>query len=1002
MRPGKNLVITFVLILIFSAYFFILSYQNKKQAESLGYWVIHTHFVIEGITNLNTLITEFESQDLNNIINNNKDFKNNFNSNDIKASIEFNKLKNATADNPLQQKNLQLLAEVVKAKIAYRNNVFNVLKKSQQEALLLMAKAEGKKLYAEIKDILATMLKAEDALLKERSAKYKQVTRKRFLYTEGFALLGLILLAIAFWKIYKESISRQKAEEEAQKSEAKYKGLIEKSSLIIFTTDLLGRFTYLSDKVLALTGYKMEELIGKPFTILIPADQKNEIAKFYLNQYKNFIKDLVEEFDIVTKDNTIKVVQLSTVLIEENGKISGFQSIARDISEVRYVANLVKESKIKLRQQQEAYNARLQAILNNIPLLLYMEDLEGRYIMVNRNFSESLGLGEEIIGKKNSEIEGLSKKAEFYDTIDLRVKNTGKPIEFEEVRQTEAGEKTFSVTKFPLFDKEDNIFAISGVAKDITEMTHHRQQLIDARLKAEKAEQLQEAFLANMSHEIRTPMNGIIGMTNMLMDTNLDNEQKEYADLIKKSSDNLLILINDILDLSKIKAGRMELEAIDFNIKEAVQNVLQPMKINLKKDILLTCVISESVPMSLKGDSHKLFQILNNLLSNAVKFTEKGEIKVDVNVIEKGDEKIYVKIDVSDTGIGISSEYLKNIFESFTQAGNDTVRRFGGTGLGLSITKRLIELQGGSIDVESTPRKGSVFHVEIPYLPANSKNTGLPKNNNTDINFDRDGIENKKILVVEDNLVNQRVLTSVLQKLKVRWHIANNGKEAIDNLESGSTYDLIIMDLQMPVMNGFEATEYIRKKLKINTPVIAMTASTLRNERVKCFDVGMNEYVAKPFSPNELIKHIHNLINPINMKENQMKQEELATEKLYDLSYLLELDDNDYLIEMIELFFETSSEMLEEIRADVKNKNWDAVGKTAHKIKSSLGPLQLNKMLTIASCIEENAKQNKNLDEIVFLNKELQNQYNVVKPMIEAELATAKKISNGFVASEMN
>ncbi|WP_018613846.1 PAS domain S-box protein [Segetibacter koreensis] len=999
MKTSKHLIISFVLILIFGLYFSILSYENKKQSEHLNDWVSHSHQVIKGITNLNTLFTEFEAEDQSFVIANKKDITEVAKERKVKASFQFNKLKSLTADNEVQQKNLEALNTIINAKVQYVNHVFDVLQKSQPEALFLLSRPESKRLYAQLKGILRSMLQVENELLNQRTVRDQEVSDKRFIYSSAFEILVLILLLIALYKIYRESINRKIAEEEAHKSEVKYKGLIEKSSLIIFTTDLHGHFTYMSDKGLEFTGYKMEELIGKHFNILLADNHKNEIAKFYLSQYKNFIKDLVEEFEIKTKDNKIKVIQLSTVLIEENNKIVGFQSIAKDITEVKYVEGLIKESRIRLQQQQEEYNLRMQSVLDNIPMILYIKDLEGKYLMINKNFTEIFGISSEaIVGKKNNDIDLLKKRAEFFETIDLRVKNTGKPIEFEEVMVTGQGRKNFLVTKFPLFDKNNNIFAISSVAKDISDLTYQRQQLIDARLKAEKAEQLQESFLANMSHEIRTPMNGIMGMTNMLLDTELDIEQKEYAELIKKSSDALLILINDILDLSKIKAGRMELEAIDFNIREAVQNVLQPMKMSLRKNVVLNYSINDAVPECINGDSHKLFQILNNLLSNAVKFTEKGEIKVYINVIEKNDEKIYIAFDVSDTGIGISSEHINNIFESFTQAGNDTVRRFGGTGLGLAIIKRLIELQNGTIYVQSVPGAGTTFHVQIPYLPATTKQAPLRNDNNNDINIYRDGIENKKILIVEDNVVNQRVLTSVLQKMKAQWEIANNGKEAVDALESGKHFDLIIMDLQMPVMNGFQATEHIRKQLKIDTPIIAMTASTLRNERVKCFNIGMNGYLAKPFSPNDLMKHLYNLIDPIHIKEKQMEQEQMSAEKLYDLSYLHQLEDNEYLIEMIELFFETTSEMLEEIRENIKKKDWDAVSKACHKLKSSLGPLQISKMTAIASTMEENSKQGKNLEEIVYLNKELLNQYNIVKPLIASELAKAKKISNGFVA----
>src|SRR4051794_32534039 len=567
MKPGKNLIISFVMILIFGLYFFILTYQNKKQAEVLNNWVVHTHTVIGELNKLNTLITEFEAQDQAYVIENNQEFSDDINTRNKKATLIFNRIKSLLVDNRAQQNNFQHLLQVIRAKIAYRTNVLNVLKTSQSQALLLLANPESDKLYLDIKKVLGSMLDVENQLLAQRTAKHEDVLQQRLVYTLTFELLGLVCLAIAFWRIYKESANRKIAEEEAHRSENKYKGLIENSSLIIFTTDLHGRFTYISNKGLELTGYEMKELIGETFNILVPAEGKDEISRFYAHQYKHYVKDLVEEFEICSKDNQLKIIQLSTVLIHENNEVVGFQSIAKDVTEVKYVEGLIKESKLQLLQQQEEYNLRMKSVLNNIPMILYIKDLDGRYITINKNFSETFSISdEEIIGKTNSEMERFKEKAAFYDNIDLRVRYTGKPIEFEEVMPTDAGVKNFLVTKFPLFDKNKEIFAISSVAKDITEMTDQRQQLIDARLKAEKAEQLQEAFLANMSHEIRTPMNGVIGMTNLLLDTDLDDEQKEYAGLIKKSSDNLLILINDILDLSKIKAGRMELEIIEFNI----------------------------------------------------------------------------------------------------------------------------------------------------------------------------------------------------------------------------------------------------------------------------------------------------------------------------------------------------------------------------------------------------------------------------------------------------
>lgn len=998
-KPGKNLIISFALILIFGVYFFILAYQNKKQAEYLNNWVIHTHLVIEGITKLDVLITEFETRDQSYVITKDESFIKDTTARKLKAAAEFANVKNLTADNKSQQNYLQILQKTLNLKVKYQNNIFAQLKKSHQKALLLLYDPETKRLYVEIKSLLASMLNVENELLKQRTYKYKKATERKFLYSSALSAIALIIVTIAFLKIHKETIRRKIAQEEAFKSEEKYRSLIENSSLIIYTSDLHGRFTYISDKGLELSGYERQDLTGKHFNCLVSENQKKQIERFYYNQYKYFIKNKVGEFEIIAKDSTKKVIQVSAVLIEENGKITGFQSIARDVTEVKFVEGLIKESKVKFQLQQEEYNLRLQSVIDQIPMALYIKDLEGRFITINKKFTELTGLPDEvIIGKTNAEIFPDKEKGRFFDGIDVRIKNTGRPIEFEDTLFLQGKEKYFQVTKFPLFNKSNDIFAISGVAKDITDMVSHRQQLIDSRLKAEKAEQLQEAFLANMSHEIRTPMNGIVGMTNLMLDTSLNAEQKEYAELIKNSSDILLILINDILDLSKIKAGRMELEAIDFSIREVIQNVAQPMKVNLKKGIDLQINISGSLPGFVNGDSHKLFQILNNLLSNAAKFTEKGAIKVSADAIESDDGHIHVQLEVSDSGIGISKDYIKNIFENFTQAGNDTVRRFGGTGLGLAITKRLIELQQGSISVTSTLGAGTVFRVEIPYLPAKTSIVALSANND-DFDTKTAGIKNKKVLIAEDNKVNQRVLTSVLKKFNITWDLANNGKEAVDILRTGNVYDIIIMDLQMPVMNGFEATEYIRKNQKINTPIIAMTASTLQNERARCFNIGMNAYLSKPFSPADLINLIYDLINPLTIKEITMENQQMPNTELFNLDYLYELDDNDYLIEMIELFFETTSEIMEDLQKDIRSKNWTEVYQNAHKLKSSLGPLQVNNMLAITSTIEEYAKNKKNLDQIIYLNKDLNNQYNLVKPMIETELIKAKKASNGYVAS---
>jgi signal transduction histidine kinase len=428
-----------------------------------------------------------------------------------------------------------------------------------------------------------------------------------------------------------------------------------------------------------------------------------------------------------------------------------------------------------------------------------------------------------------------------------------KPIDFNDLETTI--NKTLT---------EVNIIKTGNEAKEQLVKTIEQKKIAEiARSKAEEAKKFEQQFLANMSHEIRTPMNVVIGMTNLLLKTSMNEQQSKYINAIKHSSENLLVIINDILDLSKIEAGKIDFESVHFSLFQTVNLVYTTLKFKAEdKGLNMVIDIDASLPPMIIGDPVRLSQVLLNLAGNAIKFTDKGSIIVKCKKIKEENKNILIEFSVTDTGIGIAEEIVPKIFESFTQASSDTTRKYGGTGLGLTISKQLVELQAGSIDVKSTLGVGSTFSFILPYQ-AGSEMTKEEKVRNPDPALIEE-LSNKRILLVEDNPFNQIVATDTIHDLINGIHItvANNGREAVEFLRKNQ-FDLVIMDIQMPEMDGYEATKFIRKNFEapVNSiPIMAMTANVIKEEIEKCFDSGMNSYIAKPFDPEDLFVKICNLL----------------------------------------------------------------------------------------------------------------------------------------------
>lgn len=387
---------------------------------------------------------------------------------------------------------------------------------------------------------------------------------------------------------------------------------------------------------------------------------------------------------------------------------------------------------------------------------------------------------------------------------------------------------------------------------EIEERKKIEKALQIAKETAEEASKAKEIFLSTMSHEIRTPLNAIIGLTYLLQHSTLNTEQQENVQTLQFSSKTLLALINDILDFSKINAGKVEFEKIDFDWQALLKSTVKTFENQADtKKIDLLVELESDLPEVIVGDQVRLGQILNNLIGNSIKFTHVGNVKATVKLLEENDQETILQFCVSDTGIGIAKNKKDLIFENFSQASQDTSRKYGGTGLGLAITKRLVEHQNGKIWVESELGKGSAFYVVLPFSKSQLKLNELAMESEE---IESKDLKNKKILVAEDNKVNRMLVKKFLSSWNAQTYFAENGKEAVEKAQAES-YDLILMDIQMPEMDGYEASQLLRQAGN-KVPIIALTASTMTSDRGKLQQSGMNDFIVKPFNPNDLYKKI--------------------------------------------------------------------------------------------------------------------------------------------------
>ncbi len=542
--------------------------------------------------------------------------------------------------------------------------------------------------------------------------------------------------------------------------------------------------------------------------------------------------------------------------LSPSGEFLGHVGLSSDITDRRQGENALRQSEEKFRQLAE-----------NITEVFWMANANGSEVLyVSPAYEQIWGRScEELYRNPGSWLDAIEPGDRELAHARFLRQLQGENGESEYRIRTPAGEVKWVLDKaFPVRDDAGQLVRIVGVSQDITGRKHSEAAQSQAVEAAQAANRAKSEFLANMSHEIRTPMNGVIGMTGLLLDTQLTADQRKYAELVRLSAESLLNLINDILDFSRIEARKLDLEAVDFDLRAALEGSLQLLVPKAReKGLSLTCRLDPDVPLRLRGDPGRLGQILLNLAGNAVKFTAQGEVVIRASLEREDEHSSVIRFSVHDTGIGIPRDRHSDIFSPFTQVDGSLSRRYGGTGLGLSISRQLVELLGGQIGVESEPGKGSTFWFTAVFSkPADVTVSGgdalsgeaaphLLDEGDAAAGPSRSGPQTstRRVLVVEDNINNQLVALALLDRLGCRADAVANGKEALASLR-GIAYDLVLMDCQMPVMNGYEATARIRDPqsgvVNPKIPIVALTARAMAGDRERCLAAGMDDYLAKP------------------------------------------------------------------------------------------------------------------------------------------------------------
>jgi PAS domain S-box-containing protein len=724
-----------------------------------------------------------------------------------------------------------------------------------------------------------------------------------------------------------------------------------------------------NEALIDVTGIAREQLIGTDFSMYF-----TEPIKAQEGYERVFKKGFVSDYPLTIKNkngNLTYVLYNASLYRDTNGKVLGVFAAARDVTVQRLLSNYS-------RSLLEASRDPL-FIINHKGKITDLNNACAKITHVTR---------EKLIGTNFVEYFTEPEKArEAYKMLFEKGFVEDFPLTIKDGKLTPA---LFNGAVYK--DDNEHVLGAMVIARVIIEQKRFEKELTEARVFAELATEIAEVakakaesatriaedavkakqqFLSNMSHEIRTPMNAIIGFTKVLLKTDITEKQKEYLNAIKISGDALIVLINDILDLAKVDAGKMTFEQTPFQMSVSISAMLHLFETKIQeKNLILVKEYDSRIPHTLIGDPVRLHQVILNLVSNAVKFTNQGKITLSTQLLKEDSEKVEIEFSITDTGIGIPENKIDKIFDNFQQATSGTSRIFGGTGLGLAIVKQLVEPQGGKIRVKSILGEGSTFSFTLEFLKTKWDADVEPEI--FEMNEDE---KNIRVLVAEDIALNQLLMKTLLDDFGFTRDIAENGLVAIEKMKT-NTYDIILMDLQMPEMNGFEATDYIRNVLKSNIPIIALTADVTTVDLAKCVAVGMNDYVAKPLDEQLLYSKILSLCKKplIKMSGEQFFDEVEIAEivRCTDLSYLIHRTKSNpsLMMEMISLYLEQTPPLVQAMKKGLFDKDWNTLYGAVHKMIPSFSIVGLNiDYENIAKKIQEYASvqlESGNIQELVL------------------------------------
>lgn len=644
-------------------------------------------------------------------------------------------------------------------------------------------------------------------------------------------------------------------------------------------------------------------------------------------------KEYKELFNDLKKENELKQESISSLYESLSLLDSAFDTKKnKDLKELSlYLAEQLKERKRaqdNIKRQEEKY----RNIIANMNLGLIEVDNDEIVRYANQSFCNVSGFElDEIIGKNPSQlfVQGEANQEFIQEQIELREKGISSVYQLP-IKNKRGELRWWAISGAPNYDDHGNLLGSIGIHLDITDQKRLEEDLKQEKSKAIEASKAKEVFLANMSHEIRTPLNAIIGFLRELKRLDLTTTQNQFVENSFNAAQHLLSIINNILDISKIESGEMSLDNTVFSLKECISDIISILQPKARqKKILLKARFSDDLFSAFKADALKIKQILYNIIGNSLKFTNVGEICLECKVIKDFSNHQKLEICITDTGIGMSEEYVKHIFKKFNQEDSSISRKYGGTGLGMAITRELIHLMKGEIKIKSKKNVGTEISIFL------DMNKSIEKSESKNIEVkEHISIEGTRVLLVEDNELNQLVAENSLTHFGCEVIKADNGKMAVDIL-SKQQFDIILMDIQMPELDGIEATKILRQEFRLGTPIIALTANAFKTEIDNCIAAGMNSYITKPFDEDELLKIIYkNIKMQSNLEINNSEEEKI----LYDLRNIQALSrgNDDFIQKMLSIFITQTQETIPMVEKAFEEKNYAEIARLIHRIKPSI------------------------------------------------------------------